>query len=363
MREVYKICTEYIDGIYSQIHYNPISGKSIEETIFNTLVGSSRTIRLGSKPSEETKREILKRIREKVEKNMPLEVTSAWGAIKTISSEDRGVDLAEYVTLNQFHKISQVIKEIYKPGIKFNVYLGDSYYKYLYGEDDRIEGYTKVMEMISKDFQEINLISLEKQCSSIPDVEQQCRENYEVLRKYWVDSNSVPDELHEQLESHKELRKAGWVGVITSAMREFYLKRMALLYPDKPHEYWVDKAIHFFAYGLMISKNDLMGRRSSKTCTVDACLLRVPPPDLPRELYSNRLRMRITPEAIIKSSAPPWTVAGVIKINSSNEPKLCILNAEEFTKTELKYFKYKGMTVGVYYEQLSSVKDKVLQTV
>ena len=91
----------------------------------------------------------------------------------------------------------------------------------------------------------------------------------------------------------------------------------------------------------MIRLNDLMGRKSIDTSTIDACLLRVPPPDLPRKMYSNRMRFRISPENVMKSSAPPWTVAGVL-CKQEGGYRIKLLNVDECSTTVLSSIEYKG---------------------
>lgn len=340
------ICTKYIEKILQAYNYLPKKGEDIEHTLLENLIGTSGTFRLGPKPSEETKREILKRIHEKVQKNQRLEVSSAWGAIKTIPSPNRGVDLVELLALKQYEAIAQIIKDLYPPGIRFNIFLGDSYYIYLYGSDPRIDTYCHDMENLSKGHDEINVVRLSNLCKNATFLEQQCEQNYKFLYRYWIETADLPLELHEKTLSFHELRSIGWVGKITPAMRTFYLKRMSSLYPQESYSFWVEKIIRFFAYGLVISQNDFMGRKKAETSTIDACLLRVPPPDLPRELHSNRLRFRIAPECIMKSSAPPWTVAGIIKMNDI-VPKIHLLNGTDYKKESLIKLQYGNITFGL----------------
>ena len=347
MKDYSEICTKYLDELLKKINCVPIKGADLEHTILRTLIGTSRTTRLGPMPSAETNKEILNRIHEKVKQNSPLEVTSAWGAIKTIPSKDKGVDLAELLTLKQFHAISNAIKKIYPPGIRFNIFLGDSYYSYLYGFDSQINNYYEGMKLLTKEYKEVNLIRLSELCKDLDFIKQQCQNNYELLRKYWFETSKISPELYDKTSSFRDLQEAGWIGTITPVMREFYLKRMTKLYPNESVEFRIDKIIHFFAYGLMISQNDLMGRKKAETSTVDACLLRVPPPDLPRKLYSNRLRLRIVPESIAQSSAPPWTVAGTIDINDNEELRTHFIDINAYKMTKLEEFNYGNIKIGI----------------
>lgn len=338
---------QYLNRQFDGMKYEPIYGETIEKTILNTLIGTLRTTRLGMLPTENTCEEVIRRIRLKVQQNKPLELTSAWGAIKTIPTADRKIDLAELLAIEQFHAIANVVRTVYEPGVRFNIYLGDSFFSYLYGEDERMESYMVGMESIVEKYDEINTFRLGELSNHIECRMQQCADNYEVIAKYWFESAEVQQGTHDKLDSFKELNSIGWVGEITPAMREFYIKRMSSLYPNKPYEFWIEKIIHFFAYTLFISQNDLMGRKSADKCTVDVCLLRVPPPDLPRKLYSNRIRMRIAPQSIVKSSAPPWTVAGIVRLDEKEEPSVSLLNSAMYQNTKLEEVKYNGITIGV----------------
>lgn len=346
MIDYYATCVKFIDQCGLLYDYPVIIGEDIEHTLWENLIGTNGTIRLGSKPSDETKREILKRIHEKVKRRQALEVSSAWGAIKTIPNEYRGPDIAELLTLKQYDAIAKRIKKIYPPGIHFNIYLNDSYYYYLYGFDPQVDEYCQGMENLSNDYAEIEVVRLSSICKNKVLIDQQCEKNFEYLHRYWVESDILSLESHDALLSFIDLKSIGWVGKITPAMRSFYLKRMSILYPHESFDFWVQKILRFFAYGLLISQNDYMGRKSPERSTVDACLLRVPPPDLPRKLYSNRLRFSIAPKSIIKSSAPPWTVAGIIKINNM-VPKIHLLNGMDYQKEKLQQFRYDKIMFGV----------------
>ncbi len=339
MRYNINLCEQYVSNIFDSYNYSPIIGENLENSILNTLIGTTGTLRLGAKPSIQTQSEILKRIHEKVRNGKKLVISSAWGTIKTLPLKNRSVDIAEYLALKQFLALSNAIKKVYPPGVCFNIFLGDSYYKYLYGVDPDIEKYCEDMEKLAMPYDELRVIRLSTLCKKNVNWEQQCKVNFEVLYKYWIDTEGLLAEQHENRLSYKEVNMLGWVGKITPAMREFYLKRMAQLYPSESYEFWVKKIVDFFAYGLMISQNDLMGRKNIETSTVDACLLRVPPPDLPRGLYSNRLRFRISPEVVMKSSAPPWTVSGIIKLEGYN-PKIHLVNGNMLKRMDLSGTKY-----------------------
>ncbi|MDE6947755.1 MAG: L-tyrosine/L-tryptophan isonitrile synthase family protein [Anaeroplasmataceae bacterium] len=345
-----EVCYNFLNEIFRKYECTIIKDKDIAHTLLNILIGTQGTTRLGAMPSEETKKEILRRIQFKIEQNKPLEVSCSWGALKTIPAENRNVDLAEILTLRQFHSICEAVQSVYEPGIRFNIYLGDSYYIYLYGDDDRINVYCKAMEKLAIKYPEINIVYLSEQCNKKGNVMQQCERNYHLLHDYWMDTNDISLEKYNQVPSAIRLYESGWIGDITPAMRNFHLKRMSSLYPEEGHEFWTEKIIRFFAYGFMLRKSDLMNRQSEETSTVDSCLLRVPPPDFPRKLYSNRIRMRIAPDTVIKTSAPPWTVAGTIIVDINNNLHMRLLDATTYKNTEIEEVDFDDTVFRIYQE-------------
>lgn len=220
----------YLSEIAEQYDYPIIPGASIEETILNTIIGTSRTIRLGALPSGEVRK---------------------------------------------------------------------------------------------------NIITLSEKSSLIENCDEQCEVNFNALYEYWHNSEDVSIN-----NSSEKLKKLGWMGEITPAMRDFYIKRMKGLYPNETLEFLTNKVIRFFAYTLFISQNDLMGRKNIEHSTIDVCLLRVPPPNMPKQLYSNRLRMRIAPKKVTAQSAPPWAVGGVLEYNNGNL-HIKLLDTKTYNQTSL----------------------------
>lgn len=346
-----KKCISYIEDELLKYDY-PVKKKStLAETILGIFVGTTGTTRLGPEPSLNTKQEVLRRIQYKLDRNEPFEVSCAWGAIKTVSSDIKSVDLAELLTFSQYAAINRQIKSVYEPGVRFNLYMGDDYYEYLYGQNPKIKNYCKGMCELAKDYEEVNPIYISESVYKIPNVKEVCEKNYELLKEYWNDTTGLEEEQFCTLSSYRRLEEAGWVGIIPIGMRDFYKKRMQQNYTDKNEDFWTEKILRFFAYGLFISQNDLMNRKKIELSTVDSCLLRVPPPGLPRKLYSNRIRMRITPENMMKHSAPPWTVAGAVSINRDGNTHIRIVDSSVYNKVKMEYSEYKGISFGIISEE------------
>lgn len=345
-----EICRTEISESLKKYDY-PVQHKAnLAETVLGIFVGSVGTTRLGNEPSLETKAEVLRRIQFKLDRNEPLEVSCAWGAIKTVSSDIKKVDLAELLTFSQYSAINKQIQSVYEPGVRFNLYMGDDYYEYLYGPNPGIKDYCKSLTELAKDFPEVNPLYISDGARKIPNVIAACEKNYNLLKEYWLESDGIEEHLFSSLPSYSRLEAAGWVGTIPVEMREFYKKRMQSNYMDKDEAFWTEKILRFFAYGMFISQNDLMNRKKIELSTVDSCLLRVPPPGLPRKLYSNRIRMRITPRNMVKNSAPPWTVAGAVSVGRDGNTHIRLVDSSIYNSINIDYSEYKGIPFGIVSE-------------
>lgn len=319
---------EFLLAIREEYVLQPKKANSLEELILETLIGTQGTIRNGELPTAETRNEVLSRIKYKVEKNKPLIVTSSWGAIKTVPVDNKNADLAEWLAFEQFHAIFLAIKRIYEPGIEFHIFVGDAFYEYLYGKTKEIAGYYNSLLKLGEKYSEIKIRKLSDQIPNDGMDIYQSEKYYLLLKDYWNETRNLKVEEYGKTETSKRLKDEGWKGELTPPMREFQINRMKKLYPEENLQFWEEKILRFYAYGLVVRLNDYMERKDQETSTVDACLLRIPPIDMPRKLYSNRMRFRITPEKVMKKSAPPWTVVVAIKRNGE-KLRLEMYNAEE----------------------------------
>lgn len=343
----------FLDEVFNCYDFEMPRKGNIEDMILEILVGTQGTTRLGAYPSAKTVEEIRKRIRHNMAQSLPMEISSAWGAIKTVPTDHRTIDIAELFAIRQYQAMADRVKKIYKPGLIFNIYMGDSYYEYLYGYDSRIDDYCNGFRELAQKHDALNVVSLKEKCKGISTEIDECRENYKLLEKYWSETSGIVQGDFNKVPSWQKLHDHGWIGDISFEMRDFYIKRMMGLYPEEGFDYWLDKVIRFFAYSLFINQHDLMERKNMETSTMDACLLRVPPPGLPRKLYSNRIRMRIAPKKIIKNSAPPWSVVGAISIGISGKFHARVLDGNAFNsiKDIAEKFKYNGIDV-LFYEEV-----------
>ena len=117
MRNVYideSICSKLINDIIARIDTNfsgsyqecKKTGKNhVIEQICNSIIGTTRTTRLGPLPAQEIQNEIHNRMEERVSRNQPIEVTISWGCTKTWSILQSRIDLAELFTLYQLKSL------------------------------------------------------------------------------------------------------------------------------------------------------------------------------------------------------------------------------------------------------------------
>lgn len=280
------------------------NSKSLEDKILQCLIGTSRSNRLGPFPESDVVEVILNNIQKNVLKGQPIQVVSAWGGKKTLPGIEQEVDIAEYFTMLQYLAIYKEVKNIYPPGLMYNIFIGDAYYKYLYGDNPGVSVYRSRLKSLAEAFDAdcFNIFSLEDLHVGNDTLLSECENNRGLLFDYWKESADVREESWEELESYKNLCNNGWLGTIPPAMREHYLKRLDLLFPEFSVEEKIFSVVKFFAYGMMVYQKDLFGRKDPATCTADFCLLRIPPPGMPKNLHENRLRKRILPAKFSKKN-------------------------------------------------------------
>jgi len=303
----------------------------LEYKILQCLIGTGSSSRLGPFPEDDVVKVILDNIRKNIQKGQPIQIVSAWGGKKTLSGIKQEVDIAEYFTMLQYLAIYKAVKNIYSPGLEYNIFIGDAYYRYLYGDDPGVYIYHSRLKSLAKIFGVscFNLFSLEEIHRRDSTLLNECENNCRLLSDYWKESANICEENWKRLESYKNLCNSGWLGEIPTVMREHYLKRLNLLFPDFSLEEKIFSIVKFFAYGMMVSQNDLFGRKDPTTCTADFCLLRIPPPGMPKNLHENRLRKRILPVKFSKKTAPPWAIAGALTFKGASYKPLLIFDIKE----------------------------------
>ena len=305
---------QYLENLSFVISQQDQPEDSLAFRIFKRLVGTTRTSRLGPFPESDVVETVCGNIGEKIRNGEPIQIVSAWGAKKTLPGANQQVDIVEFFTLLQFLAISKEIQSIYPPGAECKLFIGNAFYEYLYGKHADLPTYLSRMrtlcEMVGPDI--FKIVSMEEFHKEDKDLFARCDANFQLLANYWEESSRTPEEKWCQLDSQKALHENGWIGAISPSMREHYLKRLDQLFPHFSQEEKISSVLRFFAYGMMVNQKDLFGRKNPDLCTVDFCLLRTPPPGMPKLLHGNRLRKRIIPEKLSKKTAPPWTVKGML---------------------------------------------------
>ena len=315
-----KSVKKYLENLSFFQESNVNVGNSMEYEIFKCLVGTSRSSRNGPFPDINVVETVCKNIRKNIDNNEPVQVVSAWGAKKTFLNSAQEVDLAEYYAMLQYSAIAEEIKEIYSPGVQYNIFLGDAYYDYIYGADKKVSEYCMRMDALAKIVNPkcLKIFFLSSVHKEKTDLFLQCDINFALLKDYWEESENNNEREWAELKYYKVLCEHGWMGAIPTSMRNHYLKRLDKIFPNFSQEEKILSILKFFAYGLMIAQNDIYGRKDQSRCSADFCLLRIPPPGMPKELHGNRLRKRIIPAKFTKKTAPPWTIAGGLAHDQSD---------------------------------------------
>ena len=337
---------------HEQATFNPVQGMSLEEKVdkaVDVLVGTSRDIRKGPIPSEGIINSIKSNIRLSIEKHRPIDVVVAFGCAKTRALDQQGVDLAELMTIEQLALINQRVSQIYDQGIRYLVFLCDSWYLFLYGADDKaaVKKYCSEFELLInvldlKGFQ-VQRLSNIVQSKGKDQIELKLKDNFELLKRYWEESEAHGEEEWGDLTSYGALCQAGWVGTIPGIQREFYKKKVKRYLPGAGPDEERDAVLRFFAYSLMIGQEDIFGRRIS---AADISFLSLPPGS-PKQLHGNRLYWRSMPKGTSNKWPAPWTAKGFL-LHGGGSFRPSVMGVQEYQAHE--YNLLQNLTLRLTYE-------------
>lgn len=286
---------------------------SIIDNTLLSLIGSTRTYRLGSKPDMNNIDILKKNISYSYENNTALSITISWGARKSSHFPYSRADLIDLCSFIQLNALGKNVISKYPFGVKYRVIINDSYWEYLYGSDIGINEYSNSINDLcshfSSDLVQFEFEKLSSNLLNYPKFNTTTEKNYNILSQYWNDSKKIKNESDWlKLSSYESLKKNGWIGTIPNVMREFYIKRIYKSHPDWEIKLIENSVIKYLSYGMTINVFDIYERNNIDKCTVDFCLLRIPPPGLPHGLRGNRIRIRSIPYSISSITGPPWTM-------------------------------------------------------
>lgn len=219
-------------------------------------------------------------------------------------------DIAEYMALQSLARINLLIREVYPPGAKVRLMLGDTFYSYVFGGDKGVDPYVGGVERMVKGLG-LSFINAQRFSDVVgaygpSRVLDRCERNCELIRRHW-DTGSQ--------DAYNRLCDEGWKGTLPREQREYYANRAVKILAKKGFKgnaLMSEKksaVIRFMAYALMIAQFDLLDRRLETT--VDVSFVPLAPGE-PRSLY-RRFRILAAPPGGTTKSAPPWTVHGVLR--------------------------------------------------
>ncbi|MBW1719937.1 MAG: hypothetical protein JRJ43_10340 [Deltaproteobacteria bacterium] len=318
---------------------DPIRNLSLEEKVDGVvgfLVGTSRDIRKGPKPTKGVIESIKSNVKSYIEENKPFKVVAAFGCAKTRALEQQGIDLAELMIIEQLASISQRVRKFYEPGLNYQVFLCDSWYLHLYGLNDQaaVEKYCSEFELLIsildlKEFQVQKLSNIVQNKGKDHQIAQKIEHNFELLEAYWEESKDHTEKEWESLTSYKKLCQAGWIGTLPRIQREFYLKKVQRYLPGANSREERDAVLRYFAYSLMTGQEDLFGRSTS---VADISFLS-PPPGSPKRLRGNRLHWRSMPKGTSNKLPASWTSKGFL-LHKGKSFKPTAMSVQEYLANE-----------------------------
>ena len=335
---IQQIIDKVIQDFISKSEYIPSQQKNksieiISSQVLDILIGNCRSTRLGPRPLPSTLKIIGEKLKLKIKSELPINIPICFGCKKTWKLCQPGVDIAEYFTILQLLKLNRRIQDIYSPGINFTLYIGDSWYEYIYNDNIGIKEYHNGLEKLINlhsdlELKLISMYSFHKKYSTLYD---RCDQNLELLKDYWNESSNINEKDWQYLKSYKNLLAVGWVGILPNLMRIYYLKKMDRYLPTASKSKRVVAILKYFSYGLMLSQNDLIKRQKINDCTLEISLMS-PPPGIPMELRGDRLYLRSLPPEISSRGAPCWPVMGILKLDEYGSAYPSILSPRDWNQ-------------------------------
>ena len=283
------------------------------------VLADKRDIIKGFKPSNETLERIKNNISNCINTSSPIGIVISWGCIKTPNFCQDGIDIAEFIALEQFININQKVLEYYDKGMEFNIFLGDEWYDFIYGYrkgiEDYCSGFEKLIEIMNLENIQVSRLSYIINYSDKDRLIEKAKRYFESLKWYWSDSEKIPEKDWTKLESYNSLVKTGFKGILPNIMREFFIDKMNRYLPNAGFQEKLEAIWRYFAYGLMIIDEDLLGRNK---CAIDFSLISPPPGAPDKCIFDHRLRMRSMPYEATKKGYAPWVSGGIIISEEGN---------------------------------------------
>ena len=204
-------------------HKNSLSPKEAAKAIADIFLSSSVRMK-GPLPPDDEYAEMQSRLELTTQTGEPIPALVQSGGSKTFGyCPYPDPDLAEFLALEQLVRINNMVRAVYKPGLKIRYMIADTYYSYVYGYDDTVEPYRTGIENL---FRALDLATNHNitpirystlvQAFGEDKIKERCEENCKLLQEYW-DTGSQ--------RSFQNLVDAGWKGKLPEEQREFFMQK------------------------------------------------------------------------------------------------------------------------------------------
>lgn len=323
---------EYLEHIESFLRksFLVLHLEHIEETmeLVTEAFISTKEHRIGPRPNPESLVLIREVIRKNMEKGKPIPILIAAAAIKVPVGKAK-LDLAEFAGLKTLSCLQNSVKEHYAPGFQIRIRLEDLVERMISsdvpGLEDHIEEYVRDFRALNRILETDKFIEMVRE-SELTDPKvflARAEENAEIFYRYLEATKNTADENHFTFPAYQELIQAGWQGIISSEMREFFVGRYQRNYPDLDPEQYNRLMSRYLACVLTRKLLNASGKAEDWS---DGQLEISMVPRLPyAPKISTRLYYRTIPRSHSQNHISWWCGKGVVKIGE-DKSRLSILN-------------------------------------
>ena len=260
---------------------------SLAERITKRLIGTKQ-MKLCAVQDEQV---IVNQVQQFVEKEEPIFLASAGGAMKD-KSDEQVPDVAEMMAITTLIELGDAVSEIYSPGISVTLVQEDLGDKYLDIKNSiRVDAYTTRFQRL-----------VESCCSNIKAVNESALLGMSLL-DFYNQADYYKPLFYSYLkdddkDSFQQLNKLGWLGEIPQEMREYYYERARLMGLDP-----IENLSRMFSSVFTRAKRKPFSNSIRFSFAA-------PTPGMPTR--GGRIFMRTIPRSICSQGIPYWSADGFL---------------------------------------------------
>jgi hypothetical protein len=280
--------------------------------IADVLFGSRR-IRFGNAPTPDEHAYMANMIDAFIRDDLPIAMTTCWGPLKCYGLLAQvEPDEAEVLGMARFANLDVEVKHMYPRGLSVRVLLEDLGERVLNTHcpdlSQRMLVYmnklTRMTPLCVKLVSERELLDNMGLARAFVE---QAQNNRDVILRYLVASDKLPEERRGQLAQYHDLVCLGWMGTIPEVQRDHYYRRIGSEYPDAaPYERMKYLATYFAVTLTRVQMGLFKGDpRPLKVSFVPH------PPGTPQGARLGRLEYKVKDGKNCKAHVPPWCAIAV----------------------------------------------------